>query len=75
LRPLETARAGFHLLGLDIMIDAQGRGWLLEVNTSPTFPTLRRDISKEVYEAMWRWAIDPLRGRESSAPEGFVEVA
>lgn len=75
LKPIPTARAGFHLLGLDIMIDAGGRGWLLEVNTGPTFPTLRRDISREIYEALWLWAILPLRGEgEPTAPEGFVEV-
>jgi len=31
-----TARNGFHVLGFDVMFDAKGHAWLLEVNCSPS---------------------------------------
>jgi hypothetical protein len=32
----DVRRQCFHILGLDIMFDRRGKGWLLEVNTSPS---------------------------------------
>lgn len=52
-------RRMFALFGVDFMVDASGRVWLLEVNHGPCFPvTDEHPLQAHLYKDFWRAIID-----------------
>jgi hypothetical protein len=74
-QPTDISRVGgFHLTGADVMFEG-GRPYFIELNAGPTFPGTRdKNFSKEVYRAVWGWAIAPLLGRQPRATKNFAEI-
>lgn len=86
--PDKNSEAGVARWGADVMIDADGRPWLLEVNSHPGWarvkkldagaPSSGRWLAEgdEFIEMMWGYAYDPLLGLAPRPvhSEDFVEV-
>ena len=44
----------FGLLGVDLMVDASGRPWLLEVNNCPNISGATGHVARDARAAAWR---------------------
>ena len=61
--------ACFELLGLDFMIDQQGKLWLIEINTNPCFAItspVTGKIIPDLIDNVCRLVLDPLMSNHHS---------
>lgn len=70
----------FEVYGLDFLVDAEERAWLLEVNAFPDFKQTGDDLRERVVEGFWRgvvrWGVGPWAGvvEGDEGDEGLVLV-
>lgn len=68
----------FEVYGLDFLVDAGGRAWLLEVNAFPDFKQTGEGLRERVVEGFWkgvvRLAVGPWAGVETEDDGGMVLV-
>jgi hypothetical protein len=74
IKPYAEAEKGYEMYGCDIMVDRDGKPWLLEINKRPgtigRSPTEGPRCAEILVNAMFDYAIKPLR--TGAAPAGNV---
>jgi tubulin---tyrosine ligase len=69
---------GFEIFGVDFLVDAEGKAWLLEVNACPDFAqtgTGLQGLVRELFEGVVEVAVKPFFGLENEDADGQDGVA
>lgn len=63
----------FGLLGADVMVDADGRPWLLEVNNCPNISGATGHVARDARAAAWRGDVFDNRASKNYEVRGQMQ--